>query len=82
MSAQPKELLLTPFAGNPSFPLLRAHMMVSEADMRNYDALPRGRSNHTVQVFDTVSGEYHLLRRDDCGLGCFCAAEIVTPASA
>lgn len=82
MSAQPKEMLLTPFAGNPSFPLLRAHLMVSEADMRNFDSLPKGRNNHTAKVFDTVSGDAHLLRRADCGLGCYCAAEIVTPASA
>ena len=71
------ERLLTPFAGNEAYPLLRAHMMVSEADCDRFDSLLKGQSSETVVIFDTVSNQEYEVRRADCGLGCYCAAEIV-----
>lgn len=71
-----EERLFTPFAGRSTCPALRAYMKISEQDMAAFDALPQGRSEGTVDVFDTVSQRTYRVRRASCGGSCYCAAEI------
>jgi hypothetical protein len=52
----------------------RVVLDLTDIDKGKFDRLPAGPSAQTVTVTDQHSGVEFLVRRTDCGAGCFCAA--------
>lgn len=64
--------VLTPYLPNSS---KRVVLILSEGDRARYDALAlRGK----VTLTDQMTGQEFTVKRAACGLGCHCAAEIVS----
>lgn len=65
------------WVGTQSNPDDRLKLCVSDTDRAKYDALPHGASEESVTLTDIPTGKTYRIRRASCGLGCFCAAELV-----
>jgi hypothetical protein len=68
--------IFTPFL--PAYGDKRIMLLVSARDRSDFDRLPGGPSDETVEVEDLLSGTMFEVRRANCGAGCFCAAAIVS----
>lgn len=54
----------------------RLFMVVDDGDRASFDELPFGKSDETVRVTNLLTDEEVLVKRGDCGLGCYCAAVV------
>jgi hypothetical protein len=68
-------LLFTPFENTKSGKRIR--MNISQEDMANFDKLPSHRNEQTITIKNLKNGKKYVVRRADCGAGCYCAAEVV-----
>ena len=55
----------------------RLRLRISEEDDRRFDLLPPRSGDHACVVTDLLTGTSYWVRRAPCGLGCYCAAEVV-----
>ena len=65
--------VITPFASDGK----RVVLIIDDEDFSIFNGLRNGGAERVV-VTDQMTGEDHALRSADCGLGCHCAAEIVS----
>jgi hypothetical protein len=65
----------TPFENTKSGK--RILMNISQEDMANFDKLPSHRNEQTITIKNLKNGKKYVVRRADCGAGCYCAAEVV-----
>ena len=68
-------LLFTPYENTKSGK--RITMNISQEDMANFDKLPSQQNEQTITIKNLKNGKKYVVRRADCGAGCYCAAEVV-----
>ena len=68
-------LLFTPYENTKSDKRIR--MNISQEDMATFDKLPSQQNQQTITIKNLKNGEKYVVRRADCGAGCYCAAEVV-----
>lgn len=67
--------IFTPFL--PAYGDKRIMLLLTPQDREAFDSLPDGRSRSVVEVWDLLTDTTFTVRRARCGLGCYCAAEVV-----
>tara|TARA_Y100000389_G_scaffold204975_1_gene261485 strand:+ start:1927 stop:2265 length:339 start_codon:yes stop_codon:yes gene_type:complete len=68
-------MLFTPYENKKSGKTIR--MNISKADMDKWDKLPSRSNKKTITVKNLKNGKKYVVRRADCGAGCYCAGEVV-----
>ena len=68
-------MLFTPYENTKSSKRIR--MNISKADMAKFDKLPSKKNKKTITIKNLKNGKKYVIRRADCGAGCYCAAEVV-----
>lgn len=52
-------------------------LRVTKVDSKSFDKLPQGPSDKCATVRDMDTKKVYKVKRADCGLGCYCAAEAI-----